>query len=722
MHLIRLTAAAVTAATPFLATAARADPAPAAEPASADAAETPEGTEDAGTAAKAHAERDDEKIVITGVRQSTPDVLGSVITLDKEELAHDLKTSLGDTLADMPGVSASSFGPTASRPIVRGESGERVRVLVDGIGSLDLSSSDPDHAVAINPLTAERIEVIHGPSALLYAGSAIGGVVNVVDNRIPRAVPSDGLSGDVLANYGTAANERSANASINAALGSKFVAHGDGSYSKYDDLRIGGHLLTPRLRDIARASGDPEIQALADLKGHLPNSAGRVDDIAGGLAFIDGAINIGASISHHDAKYQVPVRYSLDPTVVDERPTIDAHQDRADVRAAVPIGGFFKAASFRGGLSRYRHAELEPNGAVGSRFYSNGGEGRFELEQNDRRGWGGLSGIAYLSQDARIKGSEKYLPDSVSRSTGLFTLQTYVAGPLHAEAALRVDFGRLHADRDPVIAAEPDGDPRVGNVALNRGFIPVSASIGANYDVGGDLRLGLSLSHSERSPSIDELFSKGPHGGSQQFLVGNPDLGIEKSNGIELTIGRARGPLKIQGSLYYSRYTNFIFESPTGEVANGLPLYEYLEGKANYYGFELESEMKFGQALGILWGGELTTDAVRARIKHYGNAPEIPPFRVLAGLTGSRGEVDGRMEVERVSGQHRTAPEETATPGYTMVNASLDWHPFAGDRQLTLSLTGNNLFDVNARRHSSDLKDYAPLAGRDIRLTARFSF
>ena len=144
--------------------------------------------------------------------------------------------------------------------------------------------------------------------------------------------------------------------------------------------------------------------------------------------------------------------------------------------------------------------------------------------------------------------------------------------------------------------------------------------------------------------------------------------------------------------------------------------------KPKYYGFELESDVKFGKALGIDWGGEITTDAVRAKIKGFGNAPEIPPFRVLAGLTGTRGQVDGRIEVERTSSQNKVAPNETTTPGYTLVNASFDWHPYAANPELTLSLTANNIFDVEARRHASDLKDYAPLAGRDIRLTARLGF
>lgn len=680
-----------------------------------------------GDASKAHPD-EDQSIVVTGVRRRAGDVLGGVSVLDKEELAHDLKPSLGDTLADMPGVTSSSFGPSSSRPILRGFSGEDATILIDGLSSLDLSASDPDHAVTINPLTAERIEVLRGPGALLYDSSAIAGVVNVIDNRIPRSVPTD-VNVDLLLNYGTAANERSGNAGINVPLGAHFVAHADGAYSEYDDLHVGGYLLSAPLRREALASPDPEIQALADLKEKLPNTAGRVDDAAGGIAYVDGDLNIGVSYNHHDAKYGVPIRFSLDPSIQPEVPTIDAHQDRGDVRANVPIGGFFKLFEFRGALSKYHHAEIEEDGVVGSRFYSNGGELRADVVQTDRDGWGGTSGVQFRSQTARITGAEKYLPDSRKQTLGLFTLQTLEHGPIRFEGGLRVDFARLHADQDETLAEQGEeiGDEfgeeiDIGAVPFSRNFTSVSASVGANYQLVGDWRLGLSLSHSERSPSIDELFSFGPHGGSQQFLLGNPDLKKQSSNGVELSLHKTTGPVHFQGSVYYSHFSNYLFQAPTDEIEDGLPVYEYREGKADYYGFELEADAKLGNALGIDWGGEITTDAVRAKIKNFGNAPEIPPFRVLAGLTGTRGQFDGKVEVERVSSQHKVAPDETTTPGYTMVNASLDWHPFSANPDLTLSLQGNNLFDVEARRHSSDLKDYAPLAGRDIRVTARVGF
>ena len=672
-----------------------------------------------GSAEEAHPDTDQE-IVITGVRRPAGDVLGGVTILDEEKLTHDVRPSIGETLASQPGISASSFGPTASRPIIRGLSGERVRILVDGIGSLDLSASDPDHAVAINPLTAERIEVLRGPSALLFGSSAIGGVVNVIDTRIPRRMPEGPVDVDAIAAYGTAANERSGNLSADVPLGGHFVGHFDGSYSKYDDLDIGGFVLSDPLRKQALASSDPAISALADLKGTLPNSGGRIDDIAGGLAYVDGGLNVGLSYNHHDARYGVPVRYSLDPSVEPEQPTIDAHQDRGDARVNVPLGGgLFNLFEWRGGIAKYHHDELTPEGDVDSSFFTNGGEMRADVVQAKRGGWSGTTGLQYLDTDVKIRGDEKYLPDSRNRQFGLFTLQSLIRGPVRFEGGVRVEFAKLESDADAQIAA--NGGP-IGAAPISRDFTAVSGSVGANYDIASGWRAGLSLSHSERAPAIDELFSNGPHGGSQQFLVGNPDLAKERSNAVELSLHGTSGPVHVQGSLYYSRFGSFIYQAPTGAVRDGLPVYVYAQGKAEYYGFELQSDAKFGRALGIDWGGELVSDAVHATIKAFGPAPLIPPLRILGALTGSRGQLDGRLEVEHAFAHDRTAPNETSTAGYTLVNASLDWHPFAAKPELTFSLQGNNLFDVDARRSTSVLKDFAPLSGRDIRLSARLAF
>jgi iron complex outermembrane receptor protein len=671
-----------------------------------------------GDAEAAHPDTD-QSIVITGVKRPAGDILGGISVLDKELLQHEARPSIGETLASQPGVTASSFGPTASRPILRGLSGERVRILVDGIGTLDLSSSDPDHQVTINPLTAERIEVLRGPSALLFGSSAIGGVVNVIDSRIPRSIPTGAISLDALAEFGSAADDRSGNISVDVPLGGNFVAHADGAYSKYDDLHIGGFVLLKPLREDALASSDPDIRALADLKGKLPNTGGRIGDIAGGFAYVNGDTNIGVSVSHHTFNYGVPIRFSLDPDEEAERPTIDGRQTRADVRANIPIGGFFKSFEFRGGISKYHHDELTPEGDVDSSFATKGGEMRADVVQSGRGGWGGTSGVQYLDTDVHLSGEEKYLPDSTNRQLGVFTLQTLERGPIRFEGGLRIESAHLHADADPQIAANGG---IIGTTPISASFTPVSGSVGANYEFAKGWRAGLSVSHSERAPAIDELFANGPHGGSETFEVGDPTLRKEASNAIEFSVHRTTGPVHVQGSIYYSKFSNFIFQAPTGEVRDGLPVFSYRQGKADYYGFELQSDAKFGKALGIDWGGEIVTDAVRATIKGFGPAPLIPPLRVIGAITGSRGQVDGRLEIERDFAHDRTAPIETSTPGFTLVNASLDWHPFAANPDLTLSLQGNNLFDVDARRSTSLLKDYAPLAGRDIRLSARVSF
>ncbi len=671
------------------------------------------GASDPGSLASEddHHDHDDE-IVVTGVRRKAGDVLGGLSVLDAEELARELRPSLGETLARQPGVSASSFGPTASRPILRGLSGDRIRVLTDGIGSFDLSSSSPDHAVAVNPLTAERIEVLRGPSALLYGSSAIGGVVNVIDRRIPRRLPSDGFDANGLLGYGSAAEERSANLSVDGTVASNLVLHADANWSKSDDLRTGGHLLAKDLREEASASTSPEIQALAGLRGKLPNSAARSWEVAGGVAYVDGPLNIGVSITRHDALYGVPVRFSLDPDIEAEAPLIDVKQTRYDARAEVPLSGFFDQLRLRGGYSKYRHNEIEDTGEVASTFRTSGGEARAEIVQREANGWGGTSGIQYVKRKVSIAGEEKFLPDSKQRQAGLFTMQTLVNGPLRLEGGLRVEFSKLDAAQDASLET-----PR-----MSRKFTTVSASAGAAYEVSEGWRAGVTLSRSARAPSIDELFANGPHAGTQAFEIGNPDLDPERSIGVEASIRRHAGPLRLGATAYYNRFSNFIFQAPTGAIEDELPVYAYRQGKANYYGFEVEAKAELGNALGIHWDADLIADYVHARVKGFGPAPQIPPLRLLGGLSANGGPVEARLEVEHAFRQGRNAPLETETAGYTLVNASVDWQPIEDRPEIKLGIAANNILDVLARRHSSLLKDYAPLAGRDIRLTASFGF
>ena len=651
-------------------------------------------------------------IIVTGTRRSLDDVVGGVSVLDGAELANDIRPSIGETLAKQPGVSATSFGPAASRPILRGLGGDRIRILTDGIGSLDLSSSSADHAVAINPLTADRVEILRGPSALLFGSAAIGGVVNVIDSRIPRRDPERPLHAEGMAGYGTAAEERSASLSVDVPLGGGFVVHGDGSWSKSDDLDTGGFILSKPLRDEARASADPEIQALAELRGELPNSAAKSHELAAGLAYVDGGLNAGLSITRHTAVYGIPVRYSLEPGAEAEAPTLDVRSTRYDGRIEVPVGGLFEAVKLRGGYSRYRHDELEESGAIGTSFFTNGGELRAEAVQNERGGWSGTSGLQYVGKSVRIDGAEKYLPDARQKQAGLFTLQSYRTGDWRFEGGARIERSRLTAT----------ADDQLGTPAYRRSFTTVSLSAGGQYEFSPGWKVGANLARSARAPAVDELYANGPHAGTQAFEVGDPNLKTEHSLGAEVSLRYARGPMRFGLTAYRSRFANFIYQAPNGEIEDDLPVFLYRQGRATYSGFEVEAQAPIGRVLGVKWEVEAQADAVRATINGFGPAPQIPPIRFLAALTAAAGPVDGRIEVEHALKQTRTATLETDTPGYTLLNASAEWHPLTDRPDLTLGLSANNLFEVIARRHSSLLKDYAPLAGRDVRVTARFEF
>nr|WP_166176870.1 TonB-dependent receptor [Altererythrobacter segetis] len=666
----------------------QAAPAPAAETAAAPAADSP-------------------AIVVTGTRVRRDDILGNVTVLGGDSLIRDVRPTIGETLAKQPGVSTSGSGPNVARPVLRGLAGERLLILTDGIGSLDVSASSSDHAVAINPLTAENIEVLHGPAALLYGSSAVGGVVNVIDSRIPRRMPDGPVALQATGGFATAASEVLASGEADVPLGGHFVAHADAGYTHNDDLRTGGFILSKPLRDEAAASADAQVRALADLKGDLPNSDGRTFEAAGALAWIDGNSNLGFSVAHRTAFYGVPVRYSLDPAIEAERTHIDVHQTRYDARAEFGLPGPFERIKLRGAYSDYHHDEVGDDGAIGSSVFSKGGEARADLVQRDRGGWDGQTGVQFLDVRQHIDGDEQYLPPVENRTLGLFSLQHFHSGPFKLEAGGRFEHTDLSADASAV----------VGNPALERSFSTFSGSLGGSYEVAAGWRLGLNLARSMRAPSADELFADGPHGGNASFELGDPDLSPEKSLGFEATISHAGDGFNLSATAYGSHFSNFLYQAPTGEVRDDLPVYASRQGRANYTGFEVSADADLGEAAGLKWGIEGQADATRVRIRNFGPAPLIPPLRLKGAVSASRGAIAGRVELEHDFAQRSTAPLELPTAGFTLVNASADWHPFADRPDLTLSLAANNLFDVAARRSTSLLKDYAPLAGRDVRLT-----
>lgn len=711
-----------------------------APPAMAAATDTPPAAATADDTTPTAAEPDDQQqsqqkeIVVTGVRQrmSENDVLAQSTVVSNDSLVRDMRPTIGETLSKQPGVSASSFGPSASRPILRGFQGERVSVLTDGIGSIDVSNTSADHAVIIDPLLADHIEVLRGPSVLPYSISTIGGVVNVIDKRIPRSVPEKGYSFDSLMSYGTASNERSIGAAGEAAIGGHLVLHADGSYLKSDDLHIGGYALTPaaRAQALAAAAGptlpdDPDFAATAAIKGTLPNTAAKTWTAGAGVAYITDSANVGLSYSHYDSLYGVPIRYALASGEGQEAPRLDVLQNRFDARAEVSTGGgFLDKIRFRAGYANYRHFELEETGAIGTAFYNKGYEGRLEFVQAKQGAWTGNSGVQYYNRNFNVVGDEAFLPKSTSDGVSLFTLQQFDFGAFRAEAGLRYE----HANA----VAKPDaGDLRFSTA--NRTFDTLSASAGASYEVADGLRLGVNLSRTERAPSADELFAKGGHAGTQAWELGNPNFGIEKSWGIEGTLHYKKGDITFDGSAYYDSFNGYIAEiqvaqsvceaaaAPSGRTVD-LPCFQQQQHNARYYGLEGDLSARLGQIGGTAFNFDVLADYTNAELKGGQPVPRIPPLRVLTGLEAQTDLLTARAEVEHVFEQNRLSPGETPTAAYTMVNASVAIKPFKSNKNISLTLSANNIFDVDARRASSFLKDFAPLAGRDLRASVRVSF
>jgi iron complex outermembrane receptor protein len=650
------------------------------------------------------------EIVITGTRaRAQADVLGGTAVLAQEELTRDMKPTIGETLAKQPGVSATSFGPNSSKPILRGFSGDRAPVLTDGIGSIDVSNTSADHAAVINPLTADRIEVLRGPAALLFAPSSIGGVVNVIDSRIPRRMAEAPLHFDGIGTYGSSSDERSLSGTADVPLTGDILVHFDGSYAKTGDEHTGGHVLSPALRAQALASADPGVRALADLAGVVPNTAARTWDVAAGAAIVNQGGNLGFAVSHYDSLYGVPIRFSLDPAADAEEVRLKVRQTRVDIRGEVNTGGgVLSKIRLRLGAADYRHSEIDDTGAVGTTFFNQGYEGRLELVQTSRGGWEGLVGAQVALRDMHILGDEKFLPKNSGTKLALFTLQSLDFGALKAEAAGRFEHSGLTAQ----------ADPDMGNPAYDQGFDTFSASFGASYEIAPRIRVGVNVSRSERAPSAEELFADGPHAGTQAFEIGNPGFGPERAWGVEATLKGGGEGWSFGGAAYYTRFQSYIYQYQTGAVQDDLPVFQYAQAPARYYGFEAEVSKELGNVGGFTLNGDLLADYVHAAIDGNGPAPLIPPLRTIGGLEAQSDHLNLRFEAEHSFAQTRTSGFETPTKEHTLLNASAAWSPF-GAGKTSFTLSANNIFNVEARRHSSVLKDYAPLPGRDIRLTAR---
>lgn len=676
-----------------------------------------------------HSRQDDdgEMIVVTAGGLNQLDVLAGTSVVEGFELQRSIEANIGESLVKLPGVTASGFAPGASRPVLRGFSGDRVRVLVDGLGSIDASNTSVDHAVTIDPLTAERIDVLRGPAVLLYGSQAIGGAVNVIDKRIPRRMPDEPIHFDGLLRADTALDAREGGLSVDFPVGPMFAFHVSGSYRTTNDMEIPGFAASPELRadllaDAALEEADGELEEAAELRdaanqrGTVPGTATETWTANAGLSLFAGESNLGFAVGWYDSTYGIPIRPGAghhaegeDEGAESEREesvSIGLKQFRADLRGSLDLGeGFFGELSTRAGFSDYTHTEFE-GAEVGTVFDVQGLEARAELVQNRKGGWGGSTGIQYYTRDFDAVGAEAYVPKNVTNQFAVFSLQEFEAGPVHLELAGRYE----------------TSDVRAPTLGIARSFDTLSGAIGIAHETEGGLRFGLNGSRAERAPSAEELFSNGPHIATQAFEVGDVTLGKESAWGLEAFVRGRFGPATVSVAAFKNWFSDYIYLNETGLEEDDLPVFEYLQADATYWGLEGEVEVPLVDSGPLRLTADLRGEYVRAELADGTPLPRIPPLSLAGALEADFDAFNLRGEVEWFDRQDQTAPFESATDGFTLVNASVAWRPLRGNDNVTLLLKAENLFDVDARRHASFTKEFVPLTGRNIQASARFSF
>ena len=639
-------------------------------------------------------------IIVTGAPYGISQRASVIATdvVDEQTLATAPAASLGDMLSGRPGIRSTDFAPGASRPVIRGLSGPRVQVLTNGIGLIDASSVSPDHAVATDPAEANRIEIIRGPATLVYGGSAIGGVVNVLDDRIPTEIPEGGVSGVVSTQASSVDDGRSAFGRVTVGSGN-FAFNVDGVKRKTDDYDIPAPAISAR-----RAAA--EGLAREDT-GTQPNSYTDLEAWGVGGSYIGDKGFAGVSYKNTDSEYG---------TVAEESVFIKLNQKRWDARGEYRFdSGPFSALRGSYGHADYTHTEFEAVGEPGTIFNSDGWEGRADLVQRERNGWNGAVGIQVLSRNFEAIGEEAFVPSVKIDELGLYTVQRLDLGNHGFEGGLRYDRREL------------SGTPIGGASEVTREFDNWSASAAAFIRPTAGLFLGLSLAHNERAPSEVELFADGVHIATAAYETGDLTLNSEKVTTLEGTAHYDRGRFTGDLHVYHSWYNGFIDERPTGdqfyfeEEDEFFPIYRFVQTDAKFYGFELEGAYALWQDGDRKLSLEGAADYVHAQTD-FGPAARIPPYSVTGRLAWTSTKFDASAEVRHVGEQDRVANAfELPTDDYTLVNASVAVRPFV-QQNVTLFAEARNLTDEEAREHVSFLKDIAPLPGRNLRVGVAYRF
>ena len=643
------------------------------------------------------------------------DMITPATLLREDELILQREASLGQTLENQPGITSSHFSAGAGRPIIRGMDGPRLKILSDGAEVQDASAMSPDHAVVVEPLLSERVEILRGPSALAYGGGAVGGVVNVLDRRIPTAIPEKGVAGSAELRGNSGARERAGAFELTAGTGN-FAIHAEGAKRYAGDYRVGD----------GWAGG-----------GKVEGSYNRTHSGAIGMSWIGNQGYLGVGFMTHQANYGLPGHsheyedchphgthlhcgghghddhdddhdgdhdhdHDHDHHAV---PYVQLKSQRWDVRGEVrePFAGVSRIR-LRAGLTDYRHHEIEHE-AIATTFRSKGYDGRVEVEHQPLGGFRGLVGLQLSERDFSALGTEAYVDPTLTRRQGIFLVEEYRVGDWRFEAGLR-------HERQSV---------KVENAAMrNRDHSGNSASVGALWKFAPQYSLGASLSRTYRLPSAEELYANGVHLATNTYEIGNPDLKKETAQNVDLTLSKHAGATTFAVSAFHNRIRNYIHVH-TLDRHEDFQLIEYAQRDATFTGIEGKLRQQITPILGVTVFGDYVRASLDAAAGNR-NLPRIPAHRYGVRLDAGWQGISGMLEWFRVGSQNRVAEFESTTPGYNMLNLGLAYERRWNNADYQFYLKANNLTDELAYRHASFIKTAAPLMGRSLTLGMRVSF
>ncbi|MCL5049185.1 MAG: TonB-dependent receptor [Firmicutes bacterium] len=668
-----------------------------------------------------------ERIVVaaSGIHKYNLEMATPVSVLATEELSRRTEPTLGETLKYEPGVHANYYGPVASSPIIRGLDGPRVRVMNNGLSTGDVSRISPDHAITADALTAQQIEVLRGPATLLYGSGAIGGVVNVVDNRIPRQLRANSET-KLETRYVDVSDEKTV--ALNHEGSSNNIAwHVDG---------------------FNRDTADYEVPRFTNDEGEstntLENSWTQSKALNAGVSLIGDAGLFGISIGRLESDYGIPGLHEehgeehggedteLDEHAEEEGVFAKLKQNRLSMAGELytPFAGV-KTLAFTAAYTDYQHQEIE-DGAPSTTFKNKALESRITLEHEAIAGWHGIVGYHLQHADYQAFGEEAFTPDSDSLSHALFALEEKQFGNLTVQLG-----GRIERTKHSAGAVELGHE--AGMVSdLSDTFAALSASAGLVWEFTPGFSWALAVSHSERAPSAAELYSNGAHIATSSYELGlayelrdgeievsERNVKKETANNVDVTFRSFQGDLTFTYNFFYNKVGDYLYLSNTGltmedlEAGDGsFPLYQYQQQDATLYGMEFEARYKLNNAQSL----NVFFDAVRAKLDGGDYLPRIPPYKTGVGYQYNGLSWSADIGVTHYARQDKVAVNESTTKGYTLVDANINYDFNLAKVDMTAFLRATNLTNELAFVHSSLIKEDAPLPGRALTIGIRAMF